>query len=81
MLLATKAQDTPGAAAWLRILTGTGTTVAVLQNGIAHEERVGPFTGGAAVVPTLVYAAVERVGPGRIPRRCETQAARLSYGL
>src|SRR5271170_5703325 len=54
VLVATKIQDTPNAAAWLRRLTGTGTVVVVLQNGIDHEERVRRFVGNATVLPALV---------------------------
>lgn len=68
VLLATKAQDTAGAAGWLARLTSAETVVAVLQNGIEHEARVRPLIGAAAVVPVLVYAAVERVTPGHIVR-------------
>jgi 2-dehydropantoate 2-reductase len=66
VLVATKIQDTPSAAAWLRHLTGVGTTVVVLQNGIDHEERVRPFVGDATVLPALIYTSVERIGPGRL---------------
>jgi 2-dehydropantoate 2-reductase len=68
VLLATKAQDTGSAAAWLERLAGPRTTVVILQNGIGHEERVRPFASTAALVPALVYIAAERVGPGRIRR-------------
>jgi 2-dehydropantoate 2-reductase len=66
VLLATKAQDTSGAAAWLVRLTGAGTTIVVLQNGVGHLERIRPFVEDAAVVPALVYAFVELIGPRRI---------------
>ncbi len=61
VLLTTKAQDTPGAAPWLRALCGPGTTVVALQNGIDHAERLAPFVGEAGVLPALVYLAAERV--------------------
>jgi 2-dehydropantoate 2-reductase len=66
VLLATKAHDTPGAAPWLAQLTGPGTTVVVVQNGIEHEERVRPLVAGAVILPALAYTSVERVGPGRL---------------
>ena len=47
MLLAVKAHQTDGAAGWLAALCGGGTTVAVLQNGIDHVERVAPLAGDA----------------------------------
>ncbi|MGW8377492.1 2-dehydropantoate 2-reductase [Streptomyces sp. ODS28] len=67
VFLTTKAQDTPGAEGWLRALCGPGTTVAVVQNGVDHEERVAPLVPpGTALLPTLAFMAVERTGPGRI---------------
>ncbi|SCK45372.1 2-dehydropantoate 2-reductase [Streptomyces sp. WMMB 322] len=67
VLLTTKAQDTEGAAGWLRALCGPGTVVAVIQNGIDHAERVAPLLpDGAEAMPTLAFMAVERVAPGRI---------------
>lgn len=66
VVVAVKAQDTAGAAPWLERLVGAKTTVVVAQNGIGHEERVRPYVGQAAILPTLVYAAVERLGPGHV---------------
>ncbi|NLU69363.1 2-dehydropantoate 2-reductase [Streptomyces sp. HNM0574] len=67
VFLTTKAQDTAGAAGWLRALTGPGTVVAVVQNGVDHRERVAPLLPpDARVLPALAYTAVERVAPGRI---------------
>jgi 2-dehydropantoate 2-reductase len=66
ILLATKAQDTPGAAPWLKRLIGPGSKVVILQNGIEHRERVRPYSADAQLLPALVYAAIERVAPGRI---------------
>src|SRR5277367_6765610 len=39
VLLATKSQDTPGAAPWLKRLGRPGAAIAVLQNGVDHEFR------------------------------------------
>jgi 2-dehydropantoate 2-reductase len=69
VLLATKAQQTPRAEPWLARLCRPGTTVAVMQNGVDHAERVTPLAGGAIVLPALVYVAVERVAPGRVVHR------------
>jgi 2-dehydropantoate 2-reductase len=69
VLLATKAQQTPQAAPWLARLCRPGTVVVVLQNGVDHVERVAPLTGGATVLPALVYVAVERVDRGRVVHR------------
>lgn len=68
VLVTTKAQDTASAAPWLERLAGPATTVAMLQNGIGHEERVRPLAPHSALLPVLVYIAVERVAPGRVVR-------------
>jgi 2-dehydropantoate 2-reductase len=69
VLLAVKAHQTDGAAGWLRALSAAGTTVAVLQNGIDHVERVAPLAGEAAVLPTVNWCPVEPVEPGRVRQR------------
>lgn len=65
LVLAVKAQDTAGAAGWLRALAPGGTLV-VAQNGVGHEARVAPWSAGATVVPSLIYFTIEPVEPGRI---------------
>jgi 2-dehydropantoate 2-reductase len=69
VLLAVKAHQTEGAAGWLRALCRAGTTVAVLQNGIDHVERVTPLAGDATVLPTVNWCPVEPVEPGRVRQR------------
>jgi 2-dehydropantoate 2-reductase len=69
VLLAVKAHQTDGAAGWLSALCGPGTTVAVLQNGIDHVERVGPLAGGAGVLPVVNWCPVEPVAAGRVRQR------------
>ncbi|MEV0901722.1 2-dehydropantoate 2-reductase [Actinoplanes sp. NPDC049802] len=70
VLLATKAQDAAGAAAWFGPLVGPDTTVVVLQNGVDHAERIGPLVpGGTRVLPALVYVAAESLGPGHVLHR------------
>ncbi|WP_430782805.1 2-dehydropantoate 2-reductase [Actinoplanes sp. G11-F43] len=70
VLLATKAQDAAGAAAWFGPLTGPNTTVVVLQNGVDHAERVEPLVPrGTRVLPALVYVAAESLGPGHVLHR------------
>ena len=69
VLLAVKAHQTQGAAGWLSALCAPGTTVAVLQNGIDHAERVGPLVGGAHVLPVVNWCPVEPVAPGRVRQR------------
>jgi len=62
VLLAVKAHQTEGAGDRLRRLCRPGVTVAVLQNGVGHRERVEPYAGGAAVVPTTVWVGAELAG-------------------
>ena len=69
VLLATKAQDVPGAAKWLAELGRRGTVIAVLQNGVEHRERVTPFAGEAEVLPVVVELPAERTAPGRVRMR------------
>ncbi len=69
VLLCTKAHQTASVAPWLARLCTAGTRVAVLQNGIGHAQRVGPFIGDARVVPTIVYYNGERMAPDRMRLR------------
>ena len=69
LLLAVKAHQTEGAAGWLRALARGGTTIAVLQNGIDHVERVTPLAGEASVLPTVNWCPAEPVEPGRVRQR------------
>jgi 2-dehydropantoate 2-reductase len=69
VLLAVKAHQTEGAAGWLAALCTADTTVAVLQNGIDHVERVAPLAGGAGVLPVVNWCPVEAVAPGRVRQR------------
>ena len=69
VILAVKAHQTQGAADWLSALCAGGTTVAVLQNGIDHAERVAPLVGDAQVLPVVNWCPVEPVEPGRVRQR------------
>jgi len=69
VILAVKAHQTEGAADWLAALCTPDTTVAVLQNGIDHVERVGPLARGAGVLPVVNWCPVEPVAPGRVRQR------------
>jgi ketopantoate reductase len=59
VLLAVKAHQTAGAADWLRALCRDGAVLATLQNGVEQRAWSEPFTGGAPIVPTIVWAPVE----------------------
>lgn len=69
VLIATKAYDVAGAAAWLKPLLGPNTRVAVLQNGVEHVERFTPFLPADRILPVIVDVPAERTGPGRIQHR------------
>jgi 2-dehydropantoate 2-reductase len=69
VLLATKAQDVPGAAKWLAALAAPGTVIAVLQNGVEQRERVARFAGPAEVLPVVVELPAMRTAPGVIRMR------------
>lgn len=69
VLIATKAYDVAGAAAWLPGLVGSGTRVAVLQNGVEHLERFAPHVPTASLVPVVVDIPAERKAPGHIHQR------------
>ena len=69
VLLATKAQDVPGAGKWLGALAAPGTVIAVLQNGVEHRERLAPFAGPAEVLPVVVELPAKRLAPGRVRMR------------
>jgi 2-dehydropantoate 2-reductase len=66
VIFATKAHQTAGAADWLKALATSGTTVAILQNGVEHEERLAPYANGAMLLPVIVNCPAARVAPGRI---------------
>jgi 2-dehydropantoate 2-reductase len=70
ILLCTKVQDTSASAPWLQRLCGPKSRVGVLQNGIAHADRLRPFVGEATIVPTVVYYNGERLARDRVRYRC-----------
>lgn len=67
VLLATKAYQCAEARPWLDALCGSDTTVAVLQNGVDHVERVAPLVPrGATVLPVVIQLPAEKTAPGHI---------------
>jgi 2-dehydropantoate 2-reductase len=69
VLIATKAYDAAGAAAWLKGFCGSGTEVAVLQNGVEHVERFAPYLPIDQIVPVVIDCPAERTAPGKIHQR------------
>jgi 2-dehydropantoate 2-reductase len=66
VLLAVKAHQTEAAAPFLRALSGPGTVVVALQNGVEQRAQVGPHAPGATVLPAVVWFPVERLAPDRV---------------
>jgi len=66
VLVATKAHQTAGAADWLKVLATPATTVAILQNGVEHEERVAPYANGATLLPVIVNSEGARLDEGLV---------------
>ncbi len=71
VMIATKAYDVAGAAAWLPGLIGAGTRIAILQNGVEHIERFSPYADPAILLPVVVDIPAERSGPGQVRQRRE----------
>jgi 2-dehydropantoate 2-reductase len=69
VLVATKAYDASGAAAWFGRLVGSQTRVAILQNGVEHRERFANWLRPEQIVPVMVDIPAERPSPGRILQR------------
>ncbi len=69
VLVATKAYDAAGAAAWFSKLVGPQTRVAILQNGVEHRERFAAWLKPEQIVPVMVDIPAERPSPGRIVQR------------
>lgn len=61
VLVATKAYDAAGAAAWLKGLAAQGAPVAILQNGVEHRERFTPYLPAEQIVPVMVDCPAERI--------------------
>jgi 2-dehydropantoate 2-reductase len=66
VIVAVKIQDTPAIAGWLEALASRETVVAVAQNGVDQQERLGDVLPGSPVVPMLVYITVEPVAAGHV---------------
>jgi 2-dehydropantoate 2-reductase len=75
VLLAVKTHQTEGAAGWLRALAGPRSVIVVLQNGVEHLETVGPFAGGATLLPAIVWCPAEVVEPGRVRVRGDVRVS------
>lgn len=66
VFIATKNQDTAGAAPWLKVMVGEKTRVVLLQNGVEGPDITRPLVGDATILPTIVYISAEKVSRGRV---------------
>jgi 2-dehydropantoate 2-reductase len=73
VVLAVKAHQTAGAAAWLRRLRADGTPVLVLQNGVEHAERLAGAVPADRVVPGIVWCTAEAVADDEVVIRSGDQ--------
>lgn len=66
VLVATKAYDAAGAAAWFPALCAEGAPVAVVQNGVEHRERFAPYVAEERLLPVVIDCPVERTPDGTV---------------
>ncbi len=69
VLVCTKAYDSDSAARWFPAALGTGTRVAVIQNGVEHVERFEKHVARHRIVPVMIDLPADRVSPGRTIQR------------
>jgi 2-dehydropantoate 2-reductase len=69
VLVATKAYDAQGAAAWFPALCRDNAPVAVVQNGVEHRERFAPYVKPELIVPVIIECPVERQQDGTVRQR------------
>ena len=69
VIVATKAYDVAGAAKWLDVLCSNDAPVAVLQNGVEHQERFAPYLPSEKILPVMVDCPAERQAAGRVRQR------------
>lgn len=55
-----KTTQTEAIASWLTALCSTDTVVCVLQNGVEQRQQFAPLTGGATVLPSVVWFPAQR---------------------
>jgi len=68
VLFCVKSYDTESAAPLLRPFMGRDTTVLTFQNGVDNADTIGSVVGSDAVLPGVVYVALQLVGPGVVLR-------------
>jgi 2-dehydropantoate 2-reductase len=85
VIVATKAYDAKGAAAWFPNLCRINAPVAVVQNGVEHRERFAPYVNPERIVPVIIECPVERQEDGTVlqrgPARLHVEAGGLGQEL
>lgn len=70
ILVATKAYDAGGAAAWFPALSGNARPpIAILQNGVEHVDRFAPFVPVERLLPVMIDIPCERTSPVDLRQR------------
>jgi 2-dehydropantoate 2-reductase len=69
IMIATKAYDVEGSAAWIAKLWSNGIPVAIIQNGVEHRERFSPYVPIGKIVPVIVDCPAERKTPEIVLQR------------
>lgn len=64
ILLCTKAHQIESARPWLDRLVGPATRIAVMQNGVDHEQRVAPWVPGERAVACIILLPSKLDAPG-----------------
>ena len=60
VFVAVKTTQTEAIAPWLTALCSPDTVVCVLQNGVEQRQQFAPLTGGATVLPSVVWFPAQR---------------------
>jgi 2-dehydropantoate 2-reductase len=60
VIVSTKAYDVTSTAKWLEKLCSNGAPVAVLQNGVEHQQRFAPYVPVEKILPVMVDCPAER---------------------
>ncbi|MDQ8185905.1 2-dehydropantoate 2-reductase [Pelagicoccus sp. SDUM812002] len=68
IVLATKTYQVPQAANWFERLSGHGTRIAVVQNGVEHLANLTPYFPVERIVPVIIDCPAERKSHGQIIR-------------
>lgn len=69
VLLAVKAHQTPAVADWLQACSDPQTVILIAQNGVEHLQRLEPYRGESALLPSSVFINSDRPRPGAVTVR------------